>query len=100
MQSIIDWFNRFTMASHITYAGVVAFVAALYTAYLNVPAVQTLFQSIYAATPGWVQLILAAVVGWYAWYRNGETPEQKIVEGSAAFRMKAAVPTVAIGKKK
>ena len=84
MQAIINWFNKFTAATHITFASVAVFVGAVYTAYLNVPQVQTLFQHVYAAVPGWAQLILAAVVGWYAWYRNGEKPASQIQASGGA----------------
>ena len=72
MQSIASWFSKFTAATHITFASVLVFVASIYAAYQNVPQVQTLFQHIYAAVPGWARLTIAAVVAWYAWYYGGE----------------------------
>lgn len=72
MNTITNWFNRFTGTTHITFASVLAFAGALFTAYKSVPQVQVLFQHIYAAVPGWAQLAIAAAVGWYAWYYNGE----------------------------
>jgi len=74
MNTMTNWFNRFTATTHFTFASVLLLAGALYEAYWNVPQVQTLLQHIYSEVPGWAQLLIAAAVGWYAWYRNGEKP--------------------------
>jgi hypothetical protein len=92
MNTITNWFNRFTATTHFTFASVLALAGALYAAYWNVPQVQTLSQHIYAAVPGWAQLVIAAAVGWYAWYRNGEKP---VANHPTDVDLSAGTPTTA-----
>ena len=75
MQSILNWFKKFTVTTHITFATVVTAAGAIYTAYVEIPQVATLLNSWYAEVPSTGKLIVSAVVGWYVWYRNGEKPK-------------------------
>lgn len=74
MQEFSDWFNKFTAATHISFASALVAAGALYTAYLNVPQVAIVLNETYASLPPAVRAVVVAAVAWYVWYRNGEKP--------------------------
>lgn len=48
--------------------------AAAIGAYVGVPAFHALVQQLHAAMPGWVQSLLTAALGLYAWYKTQNPP--------------------------